>query len=341
MLGSVLYRPDFYGAGVSLVGINLVGAAFLYYPGWTFWTDYELHVILLLEAVLQVVTSMLLILTATSDPGYIPRALAITSFGSGSLGGLETAPTPEVSRKEISINGAVQTLKFCKTCHIFRPPRTSHCSKCDMCVERFDHHCPWVGNCVGKRNYARFFLFLVWITVNTGYITGVCLALMLLRLQDESDEWKLIKDNIPEVVIGLCALGVSTKQLFFFSSVLLLNHLCIISSNSTTYERIKEKKSRMKENSNDLGDACANCSSMLCPPRSFIRLDLRGFVEEQPVGYINRKVDIQRDHVSTSLSDRGKDGFQTGQTTRNPSREDHNARKIAPMMRISEADEDL
>ncbi|KAL7097109.1 hypothetical protein ACP275_10G122400 [Erythranthe tilingii] len=61
--------------------------------------------------------------------------------------------------------------QLCATCKIVRPLRAKHCSTCDRCVEQFDHHCPWVSNCIGKKNKWDFFLFLV-LEVLAMLITG-------------------------------------------------------------------------------------------------------------------------------------------------------------------------
>jgi palmitoyltransferase ZDHHC9/14/18 len=60
-------------------------------------------------------------------------------------------------------------LTICYTCRIIRPPRTSHCAICDNCVERFDHHCDWIGTCIAKRNYKTFCLFILFINISAIY----------------------------------------------------------------------------------------------------------------------------------------------------------------------------
>lgn len=38
---------------------------------------------------------------------------------------------------------------------------TFHCLECDVCIEGYDHHCPWTTKCVGKKNLIWFYIFVL------------------------------------------------------------------------------------------------------------------------------------------------------------------------------------
>ena len=98
---------------------------------------------------------LLLLFTSTRDPGIIPRAShppeeEFSYDTSVPFEGGRHTPSLQFPRtKEVRVNGMPVIVKYCDTCMLYRPPRCSHCSICDNCVEQFDHHCPWVGQCIG------------------------------------------------------------------------------------------------------------------------------------------------------------------------------------------------
>ena len=56
---------------------------------------------------------------------------------------------------------------FCELCRFWirKGSFACHCFDCNICIEGFDHHCPWTGHCIGKRNKFAFYVFLVSIVV--------------------------------------------------------------------------------------------------------------------------------------------------------------------------------
>lgn len=103
---------------------------------------------------------VLLLLTSARDPGIIPRNLhppEPENFEGNKQAGPGQTPQLRLPRvKDVDVNGIIVKVKYCDTCMLYRPPRCSHCSICNNCVERFDHHCPWVGQCIGLVSIAIF-----------------------------------------------------------------------------------------------------------------------------------------------------------------------------------------
>lgn len=70
--------------------------------------------------------------------------------------------------------------RLCHTCRCLRPLRAKHCRICNRCISYFDHHCPFIYNCVGLKNRTWFFLFVMSVAINcsfTIYFATYCIAI--------------------------------------------------------------------------------------------------------------------------------------------------------------------
>lgn len=89
-------------------------------------------------------------------PGYLPLGWKPTAVG-GSV--------------DLDLRNHLQT---CDSCAGFKAPRAHHCRKCERCVLKMDHHCPWINNCVGHFNHGHFTAFLA------SAVCGCCLSCVSL-----------------------------------------------------------------------------------------------------------------------------------------------------------------
>ena len=57
----------------------------------------------------------------------------------------------------------IENQSYCNKCQVYFNPNNKvlHCNFCGVCIEGMDHHCVWVGKCVGKKNIKTFYGLLI------------------------------------------------------------------------------------------------------------------------------------------------------------------------------------
>ncbi|XP_060764695.1 palmitoyltransferase ZDHHC8B-like isoform X3 [Neoarius graeffei] len=156
--------------------------------------------------------------------------------------------------KDVEVRGIQFRMKWCSACNFYRPPRCSHCRVCDHCVEDFDHHCPWVNNCIGRRNYRFFFLFLLSLSVHMVAIFSGGLLYVLDHLETL---WELR---------STVTLSIMSMSGLFFIPVMGLAcfHMVLVATGRTTNEQMN-RKFQGGENPFTRG-CCGNVEFVLCSP---------------------------------------------------------------------------
>ncbi|KAK4763262.1 hypothetical protein SAY86_009030 [Trapa natans] len=250
------------------------------------------NIIVVICAVFTVYTIALLFLTSGRDPGIIPRnqqppdpedeaeGSVVSSDWPGSLGVAPSIPPT----KDVKVNGVTIKVKYCQTCMLYRPPRCSHCSICNNCVDRFDHHCPWVGQCIGKRNYRFFFMFISSTTLLCLYVFVFSIVnLSKIMSTHHCSLWKALSKSPASGILILYTFLVA-----WFVGGLTGFHLYLILTNQTTYENFRYRYDRRMNpyNRGWAGNALEIFCSRIPPSRN----NFREKVEVDPAEIFNNSV---------------------------------------------------
>uniref|UniRef100_A0A915M0M4 Palmitoyltransferase n=1 Tax=Meloidogyne javanica TaxID=6303 RepID=A0A915M0M4_MELJA len=211
---------------------------------------------------LLVISSLLR--AAFTDPGIIPRAtprevLEWEKQCQESDPFFQRDEWLQPRTRIVNIRGQQVKLKYCFTCCIFRPPRSSHCSICDNCVLNFDHHCPWLGNCIGLRNYRHFFMFVTSLWILDAFMVSI----------EKGTFMDALKETPPSL---LTALGQTT--------------------NEDIKGTFSQKLHPQVKNPYNSGNCFKNILNAICVPEYPSLLNLRGYLppEEGPSIFVNSEI---------------------------------------------------
>uniref|UniRef100_A0A3P9MF14 Palmitoyltransferase n=1 Tax=Oryzias latipes TaxID=8090 RepID=A0A3P9MF14_ORYLA len=258
------FRPSRY-VPVSAATTFLVGSTSLFFCFTCPWlSDSVSSVVPIYIAVIFIFTLANFCMATFMDPGIFPRAEEDEDKEDDFRAPLY---------KTVEIKAIQVRMKWCSTCRFYRPPRCSHCSVCDNCVEDFDHHCPWVNNCIGRRNYRYFFLFLLSLTTHIIDVFSFGLVYVLNHRQQL---------DTPQAAVTM---GVMCVAGLFFVPVAGLTgfHIVLVARGRTTNEQVTGK---FRGGVNPFNKGCSrNISHILCraqAPRYTGRPYMHQKMEVQP-----------------------------------------------------------
>ncbi|KAF6202297.1 hypothetical protein GE061_004695 [Apolygus lucorum] len=167
--------------------------------------------------------------TMLTDPGSVPKGNA----------------TKEMIQQMGCREG--QVIFKCQKCCSIKPERAHHCSVCQRCIRKMDHHCPWVNNCVGEDNQKFFVLFTFYIA---------CMSVHSLLMSGKQfftcidAEWRDCSTYSPPTTVILLVFLVFEALLFaIFTAAMLFSQLQAIWNDKTGIEQLKKEEARWAKRS--------------------------------------------------------------------------------------------
>ncbi|XP_062370644.1 palmitoyltransferase ZDHHC20 isoform X1 [Cinclus cinclus] len=144
---------------------------------------------------------------------------------------------------------ASRAIRYCDRCQLIKPDRCHHCSACDVCVLKMDHHCPWVNNCVGFSNYKFFLLFLMYSLLYCLFVAATVLQYFI----------KFWTNELPDTHAKFHVLFLFFVAAMFFISILSLfsYHCWLVGKNRSTIETFRAPTFRNGPDKNGFSLGCS------------------------------------------------------------------------------------
>ncbi|EPX74480.1 palmitoyltransferase [Schizosaccharomyces octosporus yFS286] len=119
------------------------------------------------------------VISVYQDPGYIPTIGGVTQR--------RECIENLLSKKTFDQN------HYCIKCLQLKPERSFHCLSCGRCIYRYDHHCPWISNCVGMKNHKSFLIYtLLLVILIPVYCYLGFVYLTLIPIQEKYKSYKCL-----------------------------------------------------------------------------------------------------------------------------------------------------